>query len=238
MPLAAVWERWGQPAGAGCPHLSHTHAPVIPTPPRDPSLRMRTPAAQPPPIFLYLIWVGCCLDRGVHLKTRPQSSPLLRLSWHDRQLHPSLPPFGSRGLERICRGHERRAFQASVTLKYCRGIAGQAEKVFGWGRQAVALGLNELRTNLICYSARQAFSGNKLWEEKHPEAAEVLWALLRASHGGLSHTPVLARRFRTGQSAPTPAWPRGPDPPHRGGLHLHSPPAVGRPVPPRHRDAA
>lgn len=67
-----------------------------------------------------------------------------------------------------------------MTLKYCRGSPGQAEKVFGWGRQAVALGLNELRTNIVCYSARAAFSGNKLWEEKHPEAAEALWALARS----------------------------------------------------------
>jgi len=78
------------------------------------------------------------------------------------------------------KGHERRAFQASITLKYLRGSPAQAEKVFGWGRQAVALGLNELRTNIICYSARPAFSGNKLWEEKHPDAAEVLWTLAQS----------------------------------------------------------
>ena len=78
------------------------------------------------------------------------------------------------------KGHERRAFQASATLKYCRGSPGQAEKLFGWGRQAVALGLNELRTNIVCYSARPAFSGNKLWEEKHPEAADALWAIAQS----------------------------------------------------------
>ena len=78
------------------------------------------------------------------------------------------------------KGHERRAFQASITLKYLRGSPAQAENVFGWGRQAVALGLNELRTNIICYSARPAFSGNKLWEEKHPDAAEVLWTLAQS----------------------------------------------------------
>lgn len=92
------------------------------------------------------------------------------------------------------KGHERRAFQASVTLKYCRGSPAQAEKVFGWGRQAVALGLNELRTNLVCYSARAAFSGNKLWEEKHPEAADALWAIAR-SYAQLDPT-VSARRAK------------------------------------------
>lgn len=68
-----------------------------------------------------------------------------------------------------------------MTLKYCQGSPGQAERVFGWGRQAVALGLNELRTNIVCYSARAAFSGNKLWEEKYPEAAEALWAVARSN---------------------------------------------------------
>ena len=38
------------------------------------------------------------------------------------------------------------------------------------------MGLNELRTKMVCYSARAAFSGNKLWEEKYPEAAKALWA--------------------------------------------------------------
>lgn len=33
---------------------------------------------------------------------------------------------------------------------------------------------------MVCYSARAAFSGNKLWEEKYPEAAKALWALARS----------------------------------------------------------
>ncbi len=102
--------------------------------------------------------------------TRTPNPPLL-----DEQRREDLKQAASK-----LKGPERRAFQASMTLKYCRGSPGQAEKVFGWGRQAVALGLNELRTNIVCYSARAAFSGNKLWEEKHPEAAEALWALARS----------------------------------------------------------
>jgi hypothetical protein len=45
--------------------------------------------------------------------------------------------------------------------------------VFGWGRETVQLGLNEHRTGVIC----QACSGDKLWEEKHPEVAQALWTL-------------------------------------------------------------
>ena len=71
-------------------------------------------------------------------------------------------------------GAERRAFQADMTLKYCEGSARQAESIFGWGRQNVEVGLAEKRTGIICLGTHAAFSGNKRWEEKHPEAAEAL----------------------------------------------------------------
>ena len=74
-------------------------------------------------------------------------------------------------------GAERRAFQAAMTLKYCQGNARLSERVFGWGRETVQLGLNEHRTGVICQGAQAACSGDKLWEEKHPEVAKALWAL-------------------------------------------------------------
>ena len=77
-------------------------------------------------------------------------------------------------------GAERRAFQAAMALKYCAGSPRQAEAVFGWSRAAVELGLHEKRTGIICVSARLAFSGDKLWEEKHPEVADALWALAQS----------------------------------------------------------
>ncbi len=67
-------------------------------------------------------------------------------------------------------GSERRAFQAAMTLKYCQGNACLAERVFGWGRDTVQLGLNEHRAGIICQGAQAACSGDKLWEEKHPIA--------------------------------------------------------------------
>jgi hypothetical protein len=77
-------------------------------------------------------------------------------------------------------GATRRAFQAAMAVKYCGGSPRQAEVVFGWNRQAVELGLHERRTGIECIGAQSAFSGNKLWEEKHPEAAAVLWELAEA----------------------------------------------------------
>ena len=77
-------------------------------------------------------------------------------------------------------GADRRAFQAAMALKYCGGSPRQAEVVFGWSRQAVELGLHEHRTGIVCLSAQSAFGGDKLWEEKHPEAATVLWELAQS----------------------------------------------------------
>jgi hypothetical protein len=71
-------------------------------------------------------------------------------------------------------GAERRAFVAQIALKYCNGNARQAEQVFGWGREMVETGLAEKRTRIVCVGAKASFTGNKRWEEKHPEAAADL----------------------------------------------------------------
>lgn len=78
------------------------------------------------------------------------------------------------------KGSERRAFQAAMAVKYCGGCARQAEAVFGWGRQAVTLGLHERHTGIVCLNVHSAVCGDKLWEEKHPQAAEALWKLAQA----------------------------------------------------------
>jgi hypothetical protein len=77
-------------------------------------------------------------------------------------------------------GATRRTFQAKMALKYCAGHARQAERVFGWGRETVQLGLHEQRTGVTCLGAQDAFCGKRLWEEQHPEVASVLWDLARA----------------------------------------------------------
>jgi len=47
-------------------------------------------------------------------------------------------------------GPRRRRFQAQVARDYLGGNARLAERVFGWGRQSVELGLHELRTGITC----------------------------------------------------------------------------------------
>lgn len=77
-------------------------------------------------------------------------------------------------------GEERRAFQVEMALKYCEGNVRLTETIFGWGRETVAVGLAEKRTGLICYGAQSALSGNKRWEDRHPEIAEALRQLAQA----------------------------------------------------------
>lgn len=77
-------------------------------------------------------------------------------------------------------GAPRRAFQAEMTLKYCRGSARLAETILGWSRAAVEVGLAEHRTGILCLGAPSAFSGRKRWEEHAPEAGEALRQLAEA----------------------------------------------------------
>ena len=65
-------------------------------------------------------------------------------------------------------GHKRRRFQAEVALQYCGGSARRAESAFGWGRDAVETGLNELRTGIRCVEDFES-RGRKTTEAVHPE---------------------------------------------------------------------
>ena len=62
-------------------------------------------------------------------------------------------------------GAKRRAFQAQVALDYLAGSARKAERVFGWARHTVQLGLHELRTGIVCIDNFKG-RGNKRSEDK------------------------------------------------------------------------
>lgn len=68
-------------------------------------------------------------------------------------------------------GHRRRRFQAEMALKYCDGSARRAERVFGWGRDAVYTGLGELRTGIHCLDACH-LRGRKKTEDRCPALVE------------------------------------------------------------------
>lgn len=65
-------------------------------------------------------------------------------------------------------GSKRRAFQAKACIDYCNSKAYLAEKAFGWDRHTVVLGLNELRTGIVCLGNFKA-RGNKKTEAKMPQ---------------------------------------------------------------------
>jgi hypothetical protein len=74
-------------------------------------------------------------------------------------------------------GFRRRQFQAEMALKYCQSSPRRAERVFGWGREAVNTGLNELRTGIRCaenYSTR----GRPKSEEQSPELVQEIHLLV------------------------------------------------------------
>jgi DDE family transposase len=72
---------------------------------------------------------------------------------------------------KLLTGYRRRRFQAEVALQYCSGSARQAETLFGWGRDAVETGLNELRTGIRCLDAYH-LRGRKKTEELYPAIEE------------------------------------------------------------------
>ena len=68
-------------------------------------------------------------------------------------------------------GHKRRRFQAEMAHRYCRGSARLAETTFGWGRDAVHTGLNELRSGIRCVEDFES-RGRPTTEERHPALEE------------------------------------------------------------------
>ncbi|HEY9663286.1 MAG TPA: hypothetical protein V6C65_32975 [Allocoleopsis sp.] len=64
-------------------------------------------------------------------------------------------------------GTTRRSFQAEMTLKYCDGNARLAERVFGWGRNNIEVGLAERRSGIVCVGAFLNRSGETPCAEPH-----------------------------------------------------------------------
>jgi DDE family transposase len=81
--------------------------------------------------------------------------------------------------------------------QYCAGNPRQAERMFGWSRETVEVGLAERRTGVTCLGAQSAFSGRKRWEDQHPQAAAVLRALAeaQAQQDPTFRTPLASTRL-------------------------------------------
>jgi hypothetical protein len=94
-------------------------------------------------------------------------------------------------------GAKRRAFQAEMTEQYCAGNARQAERLFGWGRETIEVGLAESRTSITCLGAQSVFSGRPRWEAQQPQAAAALRALAegQAQQDPTFRTPLAYTRL-------------------------------------------
>ena len=64
-------------------------------------------------------------------------------------------------------GFKKRAFMAQVTIDYFNSSPRKAETRLGWSRQAIAVGLKELETGIVCVDNYQA-RGRKKTEELLP----------------------------------------------------------------------
>src|SRR5436305_10692660 len=74
-------------------------------------------------------------------------------------------------------GYQRRSFLAEVATELCDGSARQAERRFGWGREAVEKGLHESRSGMRCledFAAR----GRRRSEDKDPQLAADIRAIV------------------------------------------------------------
>src|SRR5512135_1323205 len=89
---------------------------------------------------------------------------------------------------RLLTGPKRRRFQAQVTRDYLHGSARQAERVFGWGRQTIQLGLHELRTGITCLD-RYTDRGRHATEEDHPQLAHDIRDLVEPHTQGDPTSP-------------------------------------------------
>jgi len=79
-------------------------------------------------------------------------------------------------------GAKKRAFMARAALELFGGNARKTERWFGWNRDAITLGLNELRTGIECIGNYQA-SGRKKTEERLPSLeADIRSIADRESH--------------------------------------------------------
>ncbi|MCK5523867.1 MAG: transposase [Thiomargarita sp.] len=74
-------------------------------------------------------------------------------------------------------GPQRREFLAETTIELLDGSPNKAERIFGWGRETVKLGLKELTSGITCvdnYTAR----GNKKTEEKSSQLEQDIRELV------------------------------------------------------------
>lgn len=86
----------------------------------------------------------------------------------------------------------RRQAMADVAVVLLAGKARRAEEVFGWGRPAVALGLKELASGIVCVNDLSRRRKPRV-EEKHPKLLADIHRIMAPNSQAQSHLrPALA----------------------------------------------
>jgi len=70
--------------------------------------------------------------------------------------------------------HDRRMFMAQVTIRLCEGNARQAEEQFGWGRETVKKGMQELQQGCVIADKNVKARGPVRSEDRNPQLAKDL----------------------------------------------------------------
>src|SRR3972149_10602304 len=79
-------------------------------------------------------------------------------------------------------GHKRRVFGAEVTIRLCDGNVRQSEERFGWGRETVSKGLQELEQGPALVDNFKA-RGRTRSEDRHPKLAEDIREIVEPKTG-------------------------------------------------------
>jgi len=118
-------------------------------------------------------------------------------------------------------GHKRRRFQAEMAHTYCGGSARHAETTFGWGRDTVHTGLNELRSGIRCVEDFES-RGRTATEDLHPGLEDHIRRLVDPHAQAdpkfqtpFAYTRVTARAVREAFAGRPRAGREGADPPDR-----------------------
>jgi len=74
--------------------------------------------------------------------------------------------------------HAHRTFVAEVTIRLCQGNARRAEERFGWGRETVRKGLQELRENTVIADKNVKPRGPVRSEDRNPQLAKDIRAIV------------------------------------------------------------
>lgn len=99
-------------------------------------------------------------------------------------------------------GFEKRAFMAKITIDMLNGSERKAEREFGWWREAVKMGMNELESNIRCVE-NYKFRGAKRTELKNPQLAKDIREIVEPCsqadptfHTTLAYTRITAKGVR------------------------------------------